>query len=229
MEMGGADALARTVGGGVPQRIGSFRFYFAGERWEWSDEVARIHGYEPGSVRPTTELILGHKHPDDKSEVAAKVQRMLADGSPFSSRHRIIDTRGAVHHIIVIADKMFSDRGELIGSEGFYVDITDTIEAEVRTSLTDVLPEYTASREAIDRAKGVIMFVYGIPAQRAFEILKWRSQESNVKLREIAVQLLNDIESTGGDLIPRESRQQFDHILLTTHLRIGSGDAIDLI
>ena len=25
--------------------VGSFRFWFVGQRWEWSDEVARMHGY----------------------------------------------------------------------------------------------------------------------------------------------------------------------------------------
>jgi hypothetical protein len=35
-----------------PLRAGWFNFYFADERWEWSPEVARIHGYEPGTVTP---------------------------------------------------------------------------------------------------------------------------------------------------------------------------------
>jgi hypothetical protein len=40
--------------------VGAFRFWFVGQRWEWSDEVALMHGYEPGSVVPTTELLLSH-------------------------------------------------------------------------------------------------------------------------------------------------------------------------
>ena len=46
--------------------VGAFRFWFIGQRWEWSDEVALMHGYEPGSVVPTTELLLSHKHPEDR-------------------------------------------------------------------------------------------------------------------------------------------------------------------
>jgi hypothetical protein len=37
--------------------VGSFRFWFVGQTWEWSDELARMHGYEPGEVVPTTELL----------------------------------------------------------------------------------------------------------------------------------------------------------------------------
>lgn len=36
---------------GADLNVGSFRFWFVGQRWEWSDEVARRHGYEPGTVR----------------------------------------------------------------------------------------------------------------------------------------------------------------------------------
>jgi hypothetical protein len=48
----------------------------------------------------------------------------VARGEPFSSRHRIIDTAGRVHWVIVVADRMFDDVGQLIGTSGFYVDYT---------------------------------------------------------------------------------------------------------
>lgn len=54
---------AAALTGGTPQRVGWFRFYFDDEQWEWSPEVARLHGYEPDTVEPTTRLVLSHKHP----------------------------------------------------------------------------------------------------------------------------------------------------------------------
>ena len=39
------------------------------------------------------------------------------------------------------------------------------------------------------------MYVYQIDADAAFELLKWRSQAANVKLRALAVQLLADVQS----------------------------------
>jgi hypothetical protein len=36
--------------------VGSFRYIVREDRWEWSDEVARMHGYRPGSITPTTDL-----------------------------------------------------------------------------------------------------------------------------------------------------------------------------
>ena len=58
------------------------------------------------------------------------------------------------------------------------------------------------------------MVVYGIDADAAFEILKWRSQESNIKLRLLAERLMSQFQSLlYGEARPR--RSTFDHILMT--------------
>ena len=38
----------------------------------------------------------------------------------------------------------------------------------------------------IEQAKGMLMLIYGLDADAAFDLLKWRSQKSNVKLRRLA-------------------------------------------
>ncbi|MDT7793561.1 MAG: hypothetical protein QOD59_2997 [Mycobacterium sp.] len=53
-----------------PQRVGWFCFYFDDDRWEWSPQVEKTHGYLPGTVNPTTELVLSHKHPDGYRQIA---------------------------------------------------------------------------------------------------------------------------------------------------------------
>ena len=111
----------------VPER-GSFRFWFVGQRWEWSDEVARMHGYEPGSVVPTTELLLSHKHPDDRAHVQDLLDYALQSGESFSSRHRFVDTAGNVHDAIVVADRMLDETGAVVGTAGYYIDLTDTFD-----------------------------------------------------------------------------------------------------
>ena len=85
-----------------PSHIGSFKFFFVGQRWEWSDEVARMHGYEPGTVEPTTDLLLSHKHPDDRRLVQDLLDHTLHTGESFSSRHRFLDTGGNEHDVLVV-------------------------------------------------------------------------------------------------------------------------------
>lgn len=116
-------------------RVGSFRFLAKYNRWEWSDAVAQMHGYEPGTVTPTTELILSHKHPDDKPTVAELIEQVRREGIPFSSRHRIIDTKGNIHVVVVVGDSRHDDDGQVIGTEGFYVDITEEYDADVRRTM----------------------------------------------------------------------------------------------
>src|SRR3954453_12191886 len=89
------------LAGGVAQPAGWFRFYFTDQRWEWSEQVQRMHGYEPGSVTPTTELVLSHKHPEDGGQVAATIDHIVNSRQAFSTRHRIVDTGGKVHHVVV--------------------------------------------------------------------------------------------------------------------------------
>jgi ANTAR domain-containing protein len=43
------------------------------------------------------------------------------------------------------------------------------------------------------------MMVYRIDADTAFDLLKWRSQETNVKLRTLAEQLLADFVTLRDD------------------------------
>ena len=210
--------MAPTEAGTDYLNVGSFRFWFVDQRWEWSDEVARMHGYDPGSVAPTTELLLSHKHPEDRAHVQDLLDYALQSEESFSSRHRFIDTAGNVHDAIVVADRMLDDAGTVLGTSGYYIDLTNTFDETRQEVLDEALPDLFESRAAIEQAKGVLMYVYRVSAEQAFRVLQWRSQESNVKLRALAKQLLTDVSTMMPPTAAVQS--QFDHMLLTVHERI---------
>jgi PAS domain S-box-containing protein len=214
-------SLEHALAGGEPQRVGWFRFYFADERWEWSPQVERMHGYEPGSVRPTTALVLSHKHPDDYGQVAATLDEIRRTSGAFSTRHRIIDTHGEIHHVVVVGTQTRDDAGTVIGTDGFYVDVTPSITEAREESVTEAVAEIAEARGGIEQAKGMLMLIYRITAESAFELLKWRSQEANVKLRMLAEQVVKDfLGLTYDDVLP--NRAEYDRLLLTAHNRVGS-------
>jgi len=210
------DALA----GGSPQRVGWFRFYFADERWEWSPQVQQMHGYEPGTVTPTTELVLSHKHPDDYAQMVATLEQIRRSHNTFSTRHRIVDKHGDVHSVVVVGDQLCDENGAVIGTHGFYVDVTPNI-AVADDLVSAAVAQIAENRATIEQAKGMLMLIYRIGADAAFDLLKWRSQETNVKLRMLAEQLIEDFTGLDyQDELP--TRVEFDHLLLTAHQRTNS-------
>jgi hypothetical protein len=140
---------------------------------------------------------------------------MTGQGKPFSSRHRIIDTRGRVHPVVVIGERLYDDAGEVIGTQGLYVDLSDV---DGDGSVDDAIADFTEHRALIEQAKGILMLTYSISAERAFDILVWRSQETNTKLRKLASQIIDDF--TVGLHVPADIRECADHLLLTAHQRV---------
>jgi PAS domain S-box-containing protein len=217
----GQTPVEHALAGGEPQRVGWFRFYFADERWEWSPQVERMHGYEPGIVNPTTDLVLSHKHPDDYGQVAATLEEIRRTAGAFSTRHRIVDTRGEVHYVVVVGDQLFDHKGGVIGTHGFYVDVTPSLKEAQEEFVSEQVAEIAEARAGIEQAKGMLMLVYRINADSAFELLKWRSQETNVKLRVLAERIVKDfLGARYGEELP--ARAVYDRLLLTAHLRVNS-------
>jgi PAS domain S-box-containing protein len=218
----GGSLGGRTSADGAAECVGWFRYFFDDDRWEWSPEVQQIHGYEPGTVTPTTELVLSHKHPDDYRQVADTLQLIRRTRQAFRSRHRICDVHGKVHHIAVLGDELHDEDGRVVGTYGFYVDLTAEERAR-QDRMTAELAHISERRSAIDEAKGMLMMLYNVDEGAAFELLKWRSQETNVKLARLAEQVVSDFMGVrhNGEM----SRSTYDQLLLTAHNRVAQSAA----
>ncbi|HME47340.1 PAS and ANTAR domain-containing protein [Mycobacterium sp.] len=190
-------------------------------RWEWSDEVAQMHGYEPGTVQPTTELVLSHKHPDDKPTVAELIEQVRRHGVPFSSRHRIIDTAGDIHLVVVVGDRLYGPDGQVDGTSGFYVDITEEFDTDLQQSVNEVVATIDENRAVINQAIGIMMLTHGVTAERASDVLAWRSKQTNVKLRTIAARFVAAVAAS--ELLSGDERNRVDHLLLTAHEESAAG------
>jgi PAS domain-containing protein len=117
----------RPPTGHRPDHVGLFTFYFDDDRWVWSPEVERIHGYRQDTVAPGTALVLSHVHPDDCQHVAAALYEMRRSHAPFSSRHRIVDARFRVRDVVMVGWPFYDARGALLGMHGCYLDVTPTV------------------------------------------------------------------------------------------------------
>jgi AmiR/NasT family two-component response regulator len=94
----------------------------------------------------------------------------------------------------------------------------DASDEELQRLVTDALAEICARRTVVDEVKGMLMLIYRIDDQGAFDLLRSRSQATNMKVRLLAPQILEDFASLSyGDALP--SRSMFNALLFTAHER----------
>ncbi|MFE7741178.1 ANTAR domain-containing protein [Nocardia sp. NPDC057455] len=65
----------------------------------------------------------------------------------------------------------------------------------------------------IEQAKGMLMLVYGIGEQQAFELLRSCSQHTNVRLRELPQRVLTELPTRGGQATKAPLRVGLNRIL----------------
>jgi AmiR/NasT family two-component response regulator len=87
-------------------------------------------------------------------------------------------------------------------------------------AITAFFADFVEHRAVIEQAKGVLMVVYDIDADAAFDLLEWRSQVTNTQLQMLAERLMKDFRLLlWGE--KGSSRSMFDRMLLTAHERIN--------
>src|SRR5690242_8370772 len=94
------------MAGGAPTSVGSFVWRVPEDHWWWSEEMFELHGFTPGEIVPSTELVLAHKHPDDIDQVRATMRSALAAPRAFSCYHRIIDARRRQHTVVSVGESL---------------------------------------------------------------------------------------------------------------------------
>lgn len=206
------DAVLATLGAGDPQAVGRFRVDLRTDVWWWSDEVYAMHGFAPGEVVPTTPLVLAHKHPDDRARVARTLARVARAGESFGSMHRIVDATGRARTLAVAArGRRSRTSGQVVEITGYFLDLTASHEAAARREATTAIRAADASRSDIEQAKGVLMVAFGMSPEDAFELLRRRSNNSNVPVRELARHLVDGLRAHGEVL--EAARERVEQIL----------------
>ena len=94
-----------------------------------------------------------------------------------------------------------------------------TLESATHDQISAAIAEIAENRAVIDQAKGMLILLYGVDDQTAFDTLRRHSQNTNVKLRALAEQLVSDYRAlSNGEALP--SRLVYDETLMTVHERI---------
>ena len=188
-ELSGPFTYSSALGDGECP-AGSFRLDMARRKMEWSDGLFLLHGYERGEVVPTFELILAHKHPDDRKRAQEILGEVLRVGGYFSIYHRLIDARGRVHQVLTAGEGILDESGRVSAVDGVMVDLTLTLRRETEKIARDAVAGATATRTVIDQARGILMGRLLIGSEQAFQLLVDYSSRRNLKVCVVSEELV---------------------------------------
>lgn len=109
-------AYGRLMEAQRASKTGSFTWDVLADEHDWSDEIYRIFGFEPGT-RVTMERIRGAIHADDMPQVEAVIA-LAAEGGDFEVSFRLADGPAGVRHARVVGRRMepAQDRPVFIGA-----------------------------------------------------------------------------------------------------------------
>jgi PAS domain S-box-containing protein len=105
-------------------RLGHWDFDCTQQQWHWSDELYRLLGLPPQTVRPSQEVFLSAVHPDDQARVQQAIATALSYRKPCQIDYRIVlpdGTERTVEEQIAIWEN---------GITGTVQDITERKQAE---------------------------------------------------------------------------------------------------
>ena len=109
--------------------IGNWRADLQSGDLIWSDEIYRIFGYQPGSIKPSVEIFHQAVHPDDRKKVRESEKQAEQSGQ-HDIVHRIIRPDGEVRYVQELARAENDKTGKLVRLMGTVQDITERVKAE---------------------------------------------------------------------------------------------------
>lgn len=189
--------------------VGRYTYRPETDEWWWSDTMFMIHGFEPGAVVPTTELVMRHVHPEDVPAAWESREALLERCEPFSFLHRIRTARNDLR--VVLAAGHLEDEDGTPVVHGHLVDITDVRQDAVHTEVDTAVVDFVEHRAVIEQAKGVLMQLYSVDTDTAWALLRAFSADTNRKVRDIARVL---VDAAAGDRTPTKVGPVSAHVML---------------
>ena len=122
--------------------FGSWEWRVADDYVIWSDQLYLIFGLEPPSgptpFQVTFDTYLERVHPEEQVEVRQKIERSLADVTPFRFEHRIVRPGGEIRSVRCQGEPALDPRSrEIVRVVGVCQDITEMAMIERARSEAD--------------------------------------------------------------------------------------------
>ncbi len=152
---------------------------------EWSDEMFRVFGFQPGEVEPTYDLFVNSLHPLDRERVLAAIQNTLNTNGPYNAEFRIVLPNGRGKTVLAQGEVYRDLNSRALKMLGTILDITERKKTE--ESLRESEEKFQSLYSTMNEGVGLFEVIYNdagraidykvIDANPAFERvlgLKWK-------------------------------------------------------
>jgi hypothetical protein len=161
-------------------------------------------------VRPTTKQVLSAAA-GDAARVRELLEKMIATTESFSVSYRLNGADDRERTVVLVGESALCDPEQVTTIEGFFIDLTTDIDAVVDEATHAAVEASAENRAVIEQAKGALMLAYGFDEDAAFSMLTWWSRNRNVKIRDLAAELMQASEE--GAATGQEFRTRVDRLL----------------
>lgn len=96
----------------------------------WSDEIFRIFGYTPGSIRPSQKIFEQALHPEDRPIVTAYYQEIKTHGGTIDLEYRILRPEGQIRYVHELGEARIVPETRQLTIHGTVQDITERVRTE---------------------------------------------------------------------------------------------------
>jgi PAS domain S-box-containing protein len=196
--IGLVESRARLADAQGIAHIGSFTWDVRADEVEWSEEMFRIFGLEPGSVSISYESYADYVHKDDRAFLESVIAKAMQEKRPYSFDHRIIRSDGTTRVLHARGQIEVDENDEPIRVVGTAQDVTAAREAERRIAVA--LSNERDSRRSLEQLNAEMeTFVYTV------------SHDLNSPI--IAIQGFSEFLSKDfGEVLPEKGRFYIERI-----------------
>ena len=92
---------------------------------DWSLELFRLFGLEPGETNATFDVWRSLLHPDDRQMAEERINEAIRDHKPLLNEYRIVMPSGQIRWINALGDTQYAEEGKPVRMSGICIDITE--------------------------------------------------------------------------------------------------------
>jgi hypothetical protein len=170
--------------------LGEFRWNVADDQWLWSADMFRIHGYRPGEVEATSDLVLKHTVSDAVPVMTRLLEDCRTADRSFSNRHGIVGVDGR-ERLVLTVGRSFESRAAGRESRrrmvrGFMADVNEVL----ATRRSDIRVEDHSDLPVVQQTVGAIMAMAGLSELAAAALVETHCAVSDVKVPVFATRFV---------------------------------------